>query len=76
MRYYSVYNKTLDIREQFTNLSAAKKWMKDYQKQGHEVCGSITQVWASGEWEPLGAITLTGNNKKMVANTRAIQAGY
>ena len=76
MRYYNVYDKTLNTSDRFTSLSAAKKWMKDYKKQGHEVSGSITQVWASGEWEALGASTLTGNNKKMVANTRAIQAGY
>lgn len=76
MRYYSVYNKTLNTSDRFTSLSAAKKWMKDFMKQGHEVSGSITQVWSSGEWEPLGAITLTSNNKKMVANTRARQAGY
>lgn len=50
--------------------------MKDFMKQGHDVSGTITQVWSSGEWEPLGAITLIGDNKKMVANTRARQAGY
>ena len=76
MTMYSVYDKTTKETESFTSLSVAKKRMRPLMAQGHEVCGSKTKVWANGDWEPCGEISLTGSNKTFVANTRQKKPGY
>ena len=76
MTTYSVYDKTTGEHHSPDTLSEAKKWMKERIKLGHEVSGSKTKVYANGDWEPAGAITLTGSNKFMMANTRQTKPGY
>lgn len=34
------------------------------------------KTWVNGDWENLGPIKLTGNNKTFVANTRQKVANY
>ena len=58
----------------FYSLPPAKKLIKanlDKYKGS-----SITKTWANGDWENLGEIKLTGNNKTFVANSRQKKAGY
>ena len=74
--FCNVYDKTTDEREEFYTLTEAKKWMRDRIRQGHEVTGSKTRVWADGEWEVMGPIELSTNNRVLVANTRMTKAGY
>ncbi len=71
MKIYNVYNNETGYAETFYSLSAAKKAMKE-----HNAKGSITKVWSSGEWEPMGEIVLRGSNKTFCANTRQKKAGY
>ena len=40
--------------EEFHSLSAAKRLMKQHKGS----VGTITKVWANGEWEPMGKIEL------------------
>lgn len=47
------------------SLTAAKKLMKQHPG----ATGSKTKVWSNGDWEPMGEITLKGNNKTFVANS-------
>lgn len=51
--------------ETFYNLTAAKKAMKE-----HAARGVIYKTWANGDFECVGVISLSGNNKTFVANTR------
>ena len=51
--------------KEFTSLSAAKAEMK---KTGE--AGSKVKVWANGEWEPCGEITLRGSNKIRIVGAR------
>ena len=44
--------------KEFTSLSAAKAEMKRAGKPGEKV-----KVWANGDWEPCGEITLKGFNR-------------
>ena len=76
MTQYSVYDKTTDKSETFYSLASAKKRMKQLIKEGHEVSGSKTKIYANGDWEPCGEITLTGSNKSFMANTRQTKPGY
>lgn len=72
----SVYDKTTGSHETFCNVAAAKKRMKQLLKEGHEVSGSKTKVYANGDWVPCGEITLTGSNAVFIANTKQTKAGY
>lgn len=72
----SVYDKTTGKSETFCSVAAAKKFMRQLLKQGHEVSGSKTKVYSNGGWEPCGEITLTGSNAVFMANTRQTKAGY
>ena len=72
----SVRNKTTGDFEEYHSLSAAKKAMKELIKQGYEVSGSKMKVWTNGDFEPLGNITLSGNNKHFIANTKQRKEGY
>lgn len=76
MMKYSVYDKDTKKSESFFTLTAAKKCMKELIAQGHEVSGSKTKIWANGNWEPAGEISLTGSNKAFMANTRQKKACY
>lgn len=76
MMQCSVYDKTTDKSETFCSVAAAKKLMKQLIKQGHEVSGIKTKVYADGTWEPCGEITLTGSNAVFMANTKQTKAGY
>ena len=58
----------------FYSLAPAKALIK---KHIDKYAGSsITKTWANGDWENLGEIKLTGNNKHFIANTRQTKAGY
>lgn len=76
MMIYSVYDKTTANSETFHTLPMAKKRMKELMNQGHEVSGSKTRVYANGDWEPCGEISLTGTNKTFIANSRQNKPGY
>lgn len=76
MTQYSVYDYTTNKSETFYKLVNAKKRMKELLAEGHNVVGTKTKVYANGEWEPCGEITLKGSNKTFVANTKQAKAGY
>ena len=76
MTIYSVYDSTTSEHKTCYTLTEAKKWMRERIKLGHEVSGSKTKVWANGDWEPCGEISLTGSNKVFVANTRMTKPNY
>lgn len=76
MKQYSVYDRTDNQSETFFTLTAAKKWMRERIKLGHEVTGSITKIWSNGDWEPCGEIKLTATNKTLIANTKQKKEGY
>ena len=61
MRIYTVSNDQ-GYREDFYNLPAAKKAMKE-----HNAKGFITAVSSNGDWEPMGEIKLKGSNASMLA---------
>lgn len=69
MTVCNVIDKTTNESEVFYSLSAAKKWMRERLKQGHEVSGSKTRIYSNGDWVPCGEIKLSGNNKDFVANS-------
>lgn len=58
----------------FYNLSIAKKFIKEHIDKYKGSC--ITKYWANGDWENLGQINLTGNNKTFVANTKQRTKSY
>lgn len=63
--------------ETLYTLSAAKKLMKQKIAEGmNNVSGSITKIWANGDWENCGAIQLTGRNTTFVTNTRQQARSY
>lgn len=76
MTIYTTFDKTTQEREEFYNVSSAKKWMRERIKIGHDVTGSKTKVWANGEWEPMGKIELNGTNKVFIANAGMTKANY
>lgn len=57
-----------------SSLSLAKKLIKENLDKYVDSC--ITKVYASGEWEVLGPVKLSGSNKHFIANTRMTKAGY
>lgn len=65
-----VYSKSAGYDEELFSVAAAKKEMKRLIKEGHtDVHGNKTKVWANGEWENCGEITLTGSNATFIANS-------
>ena len=72
----TVYDETTKESQTFYALTAAKKWMKERIKQGHEVRGQKYKVYSDGDFVNCGTISLTGNNKSFVANTRQTKKGY
>lgn len=71
-----VYDKTTKESEVLHGLTAAKKWMKERMKLGHEVSGSKYKIYSDGDTVNLGPINLSGSNKAFVANSRQTKAGY
>lgn len=71
-----VYDNTTDESETFYSLTAAKKWMKERIKQGHEVEGSKYRIYSDGEIVNCGKINLHGNNRSFVANSRQTKPNY
>lgn len=53
MKVYNVTNKDTGYNEEFYSLPAAKKAMKE-----HNAVGTITKVYANGDWIPCGEIQL------------------
>lgn len=75
MTIYNVYYQTDDgvkYIEEFHSLSEAKKRMKQYKGS----VGTITKVWANGEWEPMGKIDIKGCNKTFAANSKMKKSNY
>lgn len=58
----------------FYSLAPAKKLIKENIDKYKGSC--ITKTWANGDWENLGEIKLTGNNKRFIANTRQKVVNY
>lgn len=71
-----VYDETKKESETFCSLTAAKKWMRERMKQGHEVSGQKYKVYSNGDFVNCGAILLKGSNKSFVANTKQSKPGY
>ena len=71
-----VYDETTKESQTFYALTEAKKWMKEKIKQGHEVRDQKYKVYSDGDFVNCGTISLTGNNKSFVANTRQTKKGY
>ncbi len=71
-----VYDKVTEEREVFYSLTAAKKWMRERIKIGHEVSGSKCKVYSNGDFVNCGKIELNKNNRVFVANTKQTKAGY
>lgn len=71
-----VYDETTKESQDICTLPAAKKWMRERMKQGHKVSGQKYKVYSDGEFVNCGAIRLTGNNKRFVANSKQTKAGY
>lgn len=73
---YLVYDLTTKESETFFTLTGAKKWMRERQKQGHEVEGTKHKIYSNGDTVNCGKIKLTGNNKSFVANSKQTKPGY
>lgn len=58
----------------FHSPAPAKKLIKENMDKYTD--SSITKMRSNGDWENLGPIKLTGNNKTFVANTRQKVANY
>lgn len=58
----------------FFTLTAAKKLIKANMDKYKGSC--ITKIWANGDWENLGEISLKGTNKTFVANTKQTVSNY
>ena len=71
-----VYDETTKESQDFCSLTAAKQWMRERIKQGHEVSGQKYKVYADGEFVNCGAIRLTGNNRSFIANSKQKKSGY
>lgn len=64
MTQYIVINRETGYYEEFYNLMAAKKAMKE-----HNACGSKWKIYSDGEMVNCGEITLKGSNKTFIANS-------
>ena len=76
MTIYSVYDSTAKESKEFYTLTDAKKFMKTRIKEGHDVSGDKTKIYANGDWVPCGPIVLKGSNKVFIANSGMTQANY
>lgn len=65
-----VYSESANYDKELYSVAEAKKEMKRLIKEGHtDVHGNKTKVWANGEWENCGEITLSGSNATFIANS-------
>lgn len=71
---YDVDCEKINMTFTFYSLASAKKVIK--KNMDKYINSSITKIWANGDWENLGPIKLTGNNKHFIANTRQKVANY
>lgn len=71
-----VYDETTKESETFCTLTAAKKWMRERIKKGHEVSGQKYRVYSNGDFVNCGSILLNGCNKSFVANSKQRKPGY
>lgn len=71
-----VYDETTKESECFATLTAAKKWMRMRENQGHIVGGQKYKIYSNGDMVNCGRILLKGNNKSFVANTKQKKLGY
>lgn len=71
-----VYDETAKESETFFTLTAAKKWMRERMKSGHEVSGQKYKVYSDGDFVNCGPIRLSGSNKHFIANTRQKKTNY
>ena len=71
-----VYDLSTKESETFFTLTAAKKWMRERQKQGHVVEGSKYKVYSNGDTVNCGKVNLKGSNKSFVANSKQSKPGY
>jgi hypothetical protein len=76
MTQYLVSDSTTKEHTDFFTAAAAKKWMRERIKLGHEVSGSKVKIYSNGDWVNCGDINLTGTNKVFIANTRMTKANY
>lgn len=71
-----VYDETTGESQVCYGLTAAKKWMRERLKQGHEVSGEKYRIYSNGDTVNCGRIHLAGNNKSFVANSKQTKKGY
>lgn len=64
MTQYIVINNETGYYEEFFNLTAAKKAMKE-----HNASGSKFKIYSDGEMVDCGEIMLKGSNKTFIANS-------
>ena len=64
MTQYVVRNNETGYYEEFFNLTAAKKAMKENNAKGLKF-----KIYSNGEWVNCGEITLKGSNKTYIANS-------
>ena len=71
-----VYDLSTKESKTFFTLTAAKKWMRERQKQGHVIEGSKYKVYSNGDTVNCGKINLKGSNKSYIANSKQSKSGY
>lgn len=71
-----VYDETTGESQVCYGLTAAKKWMRERLKQGHEVSGEKYRIYSNGDTVNCGAVRLEGDNKSFVANSKQTKKGY
>ena len=64
MTQYIVCNQETGYYDEFYNISAAKKAMKEYNAKGTKF-----KIYSNGDWVDCGEITLSGSNKTYIANS-------
>lgn len=71
MKVYTVINRSENYCEDFYNLTEAKKAMKEHNAKGY-----IYKIYANGDFENCGEITLKGSNKTFIANSKQKVKNY
>ncbi len=71
MKVYTVVNRSDNYCEDFYNLTEAKKAMKEHNAKGY-----IYKIYSNGDFVNCGEITLKGNNKTFIANSKQTTKNY
>lgn len=71
MKVYTVVNRSENYCEDFYNLPEAKKAMKEHNAKGY-----IYKIYSNGDFVNCGEITLKGNNKTFIANSKQTTKNY